>query len=123
MTSQADAMFESTSRSLTIAYGATYATAGMITVIVLALIATAIITAFIARRPGGYWMLSGVVAFAGYAGLAWYYASKPYLLLGADIHVTALLTGAKYVAPFLYSVGMFRLAWSLRKRGAVIADQ
>ncbi len=116
-------MFEAVEREVTIAYAATYATAGMMIVIVLALLATAIITAFFARRPGGYWMLSGVAAFAGYAALSWYFYKHSFLLLNAGIHVTALLTGAKYAPAFLYSIGVFRLACSLRIRDAGIGDQ
>ena len=115
-------LFAAVDREITIAYAATYLLAGMMIVIALAMIATAIIIAFVGRRPGGYWMVSGVIAFAANLGLEWYLSSKHIFMLAPPLYVEPLLVAAKLTPMFLYSIGLARLAWSLRSRDDVTSS-
>ncbi len=87
----------------------------------LALAVGAVIIAFRSGRPGGYLMFSAVVAFvAGVLAYAPYFQNLPinYPQIGP-----AIARALPLVPLILFSIGFFRLAWSLRGDSAVSDDQ
>ena len=123
MSADADLMWETVDREITIALAASYGTIAMITVIVLAALAAAIIVAFVAKRPGGYWMVSGILAFGCELGVQWYVFAHPFLMLNEPLYLEPLLLAVSLLPLFLYSIGLIRLAWSLRRPDESASDQ
>ncbi len=82
-------------------------------VALFALVAGALVVAFRARRPGGYWLLTGIATFI--AGLAYTFIGPPQNFYDPSLAEKAFYYLGPVLPFFLFSIGFFRLAWSLRR--------
>lgn len=87
----------------------------------LALLAGAAVVAFRLRRPGGYWMLTGIATFL--AGFAYTFFGPPATIYDPSLAGKAFYFLGPVVPFFLFSIGFFRLAWSLHRERAAASSQ
>ncbi len=77
-----------------------------------------VLVAFRTRRPGGYWMLAGIVAFFGFL----MYDMAEVRTLGFRLEVSVAEIMHRHIGPtlpfFLFGIGFVRLAWSLHRERA-----
>ena len=89
-------------------------------VALFALLVGALIVAFRTRRPGGYWMLAGIAMFV--VGIVHTFL-KPHNYYDPSLIDRAFYFLGPVVPFFFFSVGLCRLAWSLRGEKAKAEDQ